>query len=116
MSKAPHRSYLFVPGNRPERFEKALASGADAVILDLEDAVPPDLKVEARQTVAAWLGARLPTAAPVLVRINAVDTPWFADDVAMCRQPGIEAIVVAKAERLSDLAQRARPVRALRRW
>ena len=69
-SGAPHRSYLFVPGNRPERFDKALASGADAVIVDLEDAVPPDQKDAARAMVAAWLSA----AKPVVVRINAADT------------------------------------------
>ena len=54
MSRARHRWYLFVPGNRPARFDKALASGADMVIVDLEDAVPPDEKDEARSTVAAW--------------------------------------------------------------
>jgi len=49
------RSYLFVPGNRPERFAKAAASGAGTVILDLEDAVPPEAKAEARNAVCNWL-------------------------------------------------------------
>ena len=97
---APHRSYLFVPGNRPERFGKALASGADAVIVDLEDAVPPDLKDAARATVAAWLSA----ARPVVVRINAADTPWFAADMALCRNQGVAAVMLAKSERVVDLA------------
>jgi citrate lyase subunit beta / citryl-CoA lyase len=97
---APHRSYLFVPGNRPERFDKALASGADAVIVDLEDAVPPDRKDAARALVSAWLNA----ARPVVVRINAADTPWFADDVALCRSEGVAGVMLAKAERVADLA------------
>ena len=94
------RSYLFVPGNRPERFDKALASGADAVIVDLEDAVPPDQKDAARRSVSGWLTA----AKPVVVRINAADTPWHHDDLAVCRQPGVAAVMIAKAERADALA------------
>ena len=94
-----NRSYLFVPGNRPERFDKALDTGADAVIVDLEDAVPPDQKDAARAWLAAWLGA----AKPVVVRINAADTPWFSDDVALCRQAGVAAVMLAKSERVADL-------------
>ena len=95
-----NRSYLFVPGNRSERFDKALASGADAVIVDLEDAVPPGQKDAARALVSAWLSA----AKPVVVRINAADTPWFTDDVALCRSEGVAAVMLAKAERVADLA------------
>ncbi|MBC7480694.1 MAG: CoA ester lyase [Rhizobacter sp.] len=95
------RSYLFVPGNRPERFDKALASGADAVIVDLEDAVPPDQKDAARALVGAWLSA----ARPVVVRINAADTAWFSADVALCRQAGVAAVMLAKSERVEDLAE-----------
>ena len=94
------RSYLFVPGNRPERFDKALASAADAVIVDLEDAVPPDQKDAARRSVSAWLLA----ARPVVLRINAADTLWHRDDLAVCRQPGVAAVMVAKAERAEVLA------------
>ena len=70
MSAALPRSYLFVPGNRPERFEKAHAAGADAVILDLEDAVPPDEKPAARAAVLAAVSgdATGPTARPAWVR------------------------------------------------
>ena len=94
------RSYLFVPGNRPERFDKALASGADAVIVDLEDAVPPEQKDAARTTVAGWLNA----ARPVVLRINATDTPWFAADVGLCQRPGVAAVMLAKSERAADVA------------
>jgi len=52
------RSYLFVPANRPERFSKALASGADAVIVDMEDAVAPAAKVQARDVLHDWLQAQ----------------------------------------------------------
>lgn len=99
-SAAPHRSYLFVPGNRPERFDKALASGADAVIVDLEDAVPPAQKDAARAAVADWLHATR----PVVLRINAADTPWFRDDLALCHRAGVAAVMLAKAERVEDLA------------
>lgn len=95
----PPRSYLFVPGDRPERFAKALAAGADAVIVDLEDAVAPGAKAAARQTVAANLTA----ARPLLVRINGPQTEWFEDDVRLCRLPGVAGIVLPKAERVDDV-------------
>lgn len=94
------RSYLFVPGNRPERFAKACATGADAVIVDLEDAVPPAEKTSARDAVANWLSP----ARQVVIRINSADTEWFRDDVALCRMPGVAGIVLPKAERVEDLA------------
>ena len=93
------RSYLFVPGNRPERFDKACGAGADAVIIDLEDAVPPAEKVQARAAVSAWLTA----AQPVLVRINSADSEWFADDLALCAAAGVAGIVLPKAERTDDI-------------
>jgi citrate lyase subunit beta/citryl-CoA lyase len=99
MSGAPDRSYLFVPGNRPERFDKACAAGADAVIVDLEDAVPASDKLAARDALAAWLSP----AHPVLVRINSADSEWFRDDLALCGLPGVAGIVLPKAEREHDL-------------
>jgi citrate lyase subunit beta/citryl-CoA lyase len=89
------RSYLFVPGNRPERFEKARASGADAVIFDLEDAVQPQEKPAARDSVLAHMDA----ARPAFVRINAADTEWFGKDIgAIASHPGVAGIVLPKAE------------------
>ncbi len=93
------RSYLFVPGNRPDRFAKALASGAHAVIVDLEDAVPASEKTAARNAVANWLNP----AQPVIVRINGVDTNWFRDDVTICRMPGVAAIMLPKTEGIEHL-------------
>ncbi|GAC1421200.1 MAG: CoA ester lyase [Burkholderiaceae bacterium] len=94
------RSYLFVPGNRPERFDKACIAGADAVIIDLEDAVPPDEKPAARAAVVGWLSAEK----PVLIRINSGDSQWFADDLALCSLPGVAGVVLPKAERVIDVA------------
>lgn len=94
------RSYLFVPGDRPERFDKACVAGADAVIIDLEDAVAPARKAAARDALAAWL----PGPRPVLIRINAAGTGWFDDDLALCGRDGVEGIVLPKAEREEQLA------------
>ena len=89
------RSYLFVPGNRPERFDKARNAGAGAVILDLEDAVQPQEKDLARAAVLAHLDP----ARPVFVRINAADTAWFSADVAaLSGHAGVAGIVLPKAE------------------
>ena len=84
---------LFVPGNRPERFEKAATSGADAIIIDLEDAVAPEQKALAREAVRNNSVQGL----PVIVRINAADTPWFSDDLAMLATVKPAAIMVPKA-------------------
>jgi citrate lyase subunit beta / citryl-CoA lyase len=96
---AAARTLLFVPGDRPERFAKAVASGADLVILDLEDAVAPEAKNAARASVAAALseGGRY------AVRINAVGTPWFDDDLAMVATHDC-VVMVPKAEDPATLA------------
>ena len=78
MSTALQRActFLFVPGNRPERFRKALEAGADAVILDLEDAVAPADKEAARSAIeTAWASFSAQERARLLVRINPTDTP-----------------------------------------
>lgn len=71
------RSLLFVPGDRPDRYARAVASGAHVVILDLEDAVAPAAKAQARADVAAWLAQ----GGQGIVRINAADTEWYQEDV-----------------------------------
>jgi citrate lyase subunit beta/citryl-CoA lyase len=98
MSRAVARSYLYVPGNRPDRFAKACAAGADAVIVDLEDAVPPAEKPAARAALAAWL---FPAHA-VLVRVNGADTEWFEDDLAACDASGVIGVVLPKTETIGD--------------
>lgn len=96
------RSYLFVPADRPERFPKALGAGAHAVIIDLEDAVAPEAKSAARDALQAWLAG--PDARPVHVRVNAQQTPWFAQDLALCAHPLVEGIVLPKAEAAEQVA------------
>ncbi len=92
---ADARSFLFVPGDRPERFDKALNSNADRVIIDLEDAVAQGRKAEARAALSGWLsGDRR-----VLVRINAAGSDEFDEDLRLLQLPGIEAIILPKAER-----------------
>ena len=95
------RTLLFVPGNRPDRFAKAEAAGADVVVIDLEDAVAPDDKDAARSDVAQWLSS----GHAAVVRINGADTQWFDDDVAMLATVGIgnaagagAGVMIAKAE------------------
>jgi citrate lyase subunit beta/citryl-CoA lyase len=90
------RSLLFVPGDRPDRMEKALGSGADALILDLEDAVAPEKKPEARRAVAAFLAAN--PAAPLWVRVNPLDTADSREDLAAIGGVQPAGIVLPKAE------------------
>jgi len=94
------RSFLFVPGHRPERFAKALASGADAVIVDLEDAVPLDAKATAREALLlAWPSLDTAQRARLLVRVNPAGTPWHADDLnVVASLPGLGAVMLPKAE------------------
>lgn len=93
------RSILFVPGTRSDRFDKALAAGADAVILDLEDAVDPGRKAEARDTVTAFLTTAPASPPLVFVRVNAPGSPWIDDDLARAGSfTGIHGLVVPKVE------------------
>ncbi len=97
------RSYLFVPGTRPDRFEKALSSGAHAAILDLEDAVSVAEKDEARAAISAWLSPEH----PAYVRINAASTEWFRDDLDAIARPGLSGILLPKAEEPSQISEAA---------
>ncbi len=99
----PAHSYLFVPADRADRFDKALASGAHVVIVDLEDAVAPALKDTARDTLARWL--RDSPHVQVHLRINGTDTPWFRHDIALCHSPGVRGIVLPKAESAAQVAE-----------
>ncbi|HYO35397.1 MAG TPA: CoA ester lyase [Geodermatophilus sp.] len=90
---------LFCPADRPDRYDKA-AQRSDTVVLDLEDAVAPAGKAAARDAVAAALPRLGPGA---FVRVNAADTPWFADDVAVLRDAGHPRVVLPKATAADDL-------------
>ncbi|VWC86606.1 HpcH/HpaI aldolase [Burkholderia lata] len=100
MSELAPRSYLFVPGNRPDRFAKAAASGVDVVVIDLEDAVPPAEKKVARAALAEWLAS---SDTPVAVRINDVNSEWFREDIALCRAPSVKTVMLPKTERIDDI-------------
>jgi citrate lyase beta subunit len=90
------RTFLFVPANRPERITKALASGTDVVVVDLEDAVAPAEKPAALLALLTWLEAHPDER--VTVRINAADTVWHEDDLAACRHSGIAGVMLPKAD------------------
>jgi citrate lyase subunit beta/citryl-CoA lyase len=90
------RTYLFVPGDRGDRFDKAWDSGADHVIIDLEDAVAPAQKDAARKSAADWMTPER----PVWVRINACNTAWHEGDVEIAAHPGLRGFVIPKAEQL----------------
>lgn len=96
------RSYLFAPANHARRREKAFDCGADAVILDLEDAVPPAGKAAAREAAAALLGDAGSTAA--WVRINGQGSGWWLADLQAVVGPGLAGIVLPKAESVGQLA------------
>jgi citrate lyase subunit beta/citryl-CoA lyase len=127
MSRAPRlahlRSFLFAPADHARRAERALASAADAAILDLEDAVAPGRKEEARAAAGRLLAAPAAPAtagatsgAPArLLRINAADTPWFAADLALVAHAPPDAVVLPKASvaALAALPPHCPPVYAL---
>ena len=94
---------LFVPADRPERIARALGSGADAVIVDLEDAVAPSAKEAARRGLAEVL-RETSGAARLLPRINARATIWFDDDLAAAAALPLHGIVLPKAESRDDIA------------
>jgi citrate lyase subunit beta / citryl-CoA lyase len=99
------RSWLFVPGDRADHLlEKAAAADADVLILDLEDAVAAGRKDEAREVVRVAL-ARVRPAQPVVVRINAVTTPWWSADVEMAVDAGAVAVMLPKTAAASDVAR-----------
>ncbi|MEA3050807.1 MAG: citrate lyase subunit beta / citryl-CoA lyase [Sphingomonadales bacterium] len=104
------RSLLFVPGDRPERMAKAVASGADALILDLEDSVAPAAKGEARRQVAAFLHAN--ATSPLWVRINPLDTPECERDLAAVLPGHPDGIVLPKAEGGASVTELARRLTA----
>jgi citrate lyase subunit beta/citryl-CoA lyase len=109
MSIRPRRSVLYMPGSNPRAIEKARTLPADAVIIDLEDSVAPDAKAAAREqiqeaVVAGGFGAR-----EVIVRINALDTAWWIEDLDMVARVKPDAVLVPKVStprHLEDVADR----------
>lgn len=99
------RSLLFVPGDSARKFAKAAGIGADALILDLEDSVAPSQKQTAREAVAALLDDRAPRAWAFFVRINPFDTGLTLGDLAAVVKPGLDGVLVPKANGAADIAR-----------
>ena len=97
MTRLP-ATYLFVPGNRSDRFDNALRSGTDAVVLDLEDAVTPNDKPAARDAIRNWYVPEHERVAQVVIRINDETTAWFEDDLMVLRATGVRTVMLPKAE------------------
>ena len=109
--------FLFVPADRPERLAKAVAARADAVIVDLEDAVAPDAKARGREALREAGEALAAAACPLLLRINPVGAPGHGDDLALAASLPFAGVVLPKAETAAEIegVERAtgRPVVAL---
>jgi len=99
----PRRSVLFMPGSNARALEKARTLPADGLVLDLEDSVAPDAKASARDQIAQTVAAKPFGKREVLIRINALDTPWWRDDVAMAAKSGADGILVPKISSVDDL-------------
>ena len=96
MTIRPRRSVLYMPGSNARALEKTKALPVDGVILDLEDAVAPDAKAPARDQVAAAVKAGGFGAREVFIRVNGIDTPWFADDMRAAISAAPDAILIPK--------------------
>lgn len=108
----PRRSVLYMPGANARALDKARALDADALILDLEDAVAPDAKAQARAQVAAALREGGYGRRECIVRVNALDTPWGLDDVRAIAQAGADAVLLPKVESPPQLAALAQALDA----
>ena len=99
----PRRSVLYMPGANERALEKAKGIDADALSLDLEDAVAPDAKAEARERVCAAASSGDYGSKEVTIRVNGLDTQWHASDIAAAAQAGPAAVVVPKVSSVSDV-------------
>ena len=99
----PRRSLLFMPGSNARALEKARNLHADGLILDLEDSVAPDAKAMARDQIGTAVAARGFGRREVLIRVNALDSPWWIDDVAMAGKARPDGILVPKVSSVEDL-------------
>ena len=99
----PRRSVLYMPGSNPRALEKAKGLPADALILDLEDAVSPDAKEEARRLVVAAVGSGGYGQRELIVRINGLATPWGHDDLKAAAEAAPDAILLPKIDSAKDV-------------
>jgi citrate lyase subunit beta/citryl-CoA lyase len=103
MQRRPFRALLFVPGTRPELFGKGPTSGADALVLDLEDAVPEAAKAEARANVHAGIEPVATCGVGLFVRINDLSTPHWRADLHAVVRPGLTGVAVPKVQSAADV-------------
>jgi citrate lyase subunit beta / citryl-CoA lyase len=103
MTFRPRRSVLYMPGSNARAIEKARTLPVDGVILDLEDAVAPEAKEQARQQVADAVKAGGFGGREVFIRVNALDTPWHADDLSAASHAGPDGILVPKVGKVETL-------------
>src|SRR5215831_17622288 len=94
----PRRSLLFMPGSNPRALKRARSLGADGFIVDLEDAVAPEAKEGARSIVAAALVEGGYDGREIVLRVNAIDTPWGHGDLAAAASMPIDAVLLPKGE------------------
>src|SRR5690606_27103960 len=109
------KTYLFVPGDRPERFQKAMESPADAVIIDLEDAVEEKRKDAAREQIRLFLENNPSSKKPIYVRMNSLSTVWWEEDVQFVREYPELGIMVPKAEGAEEIQTVAKELQASQR-
>src|ERR1700740_2458674 len=103
MTIRARRSVLYTPGSNARAIEKARSLPADGIILDLEDAVAPEAKEQARDQVIAAVKAGGFGSREVFIRVNGIDTPWHADDMYAAAHVGPDAILVPKIGKVEQL-------------
>jgi citrate lyase subunit beta/citryl-CoA lyase len=108
MTIRPRRSVLYMPGANERALEKAKAIPADALILDLEDSVAPDAKPQARENVVRAVRSNAYGKRELIIRVNAIDTPWGVDDLKAAAEAGPDAVLVPKVARPGDIVNAAR--------
>ena len=108
----PRRSVLYMPGSNARALEKGRSLPADGLILDLEDAVAPDAKAMARDTIAAALSAGGYGGRELIVRVNGLNTPWGYDDLRMAAASGADAVLLPKVESTDAVRQAEAVLRA----
>ena len=112
MKIRPRRSVLYMPGANDRALEKARSLPADALILDLEDSVAPEAKSQARDKVVAAVKGGGYGARELIIRVNALDTPWGADDLKAAASVAADAILVPKVSRPGDMVSAAKLLKA----
>ncbi|MEO1207326.1 MAG: CoA ester lyase [Pseudomonadota bacterium] len=112
MSVRPRRSVLYMPGSNERALEKAKTLEADSLILDLEDAVAPDSKVSAREKVCSAVRSGGYGERELVIRVNALDTPWGTDDLLAACEARPHAILVPKVSQPGDIMSTAKILKA----